>query len=158
MASPTRWTWVLARSRIWWWTEKPVMLQSMGLQSRTWLCDWTDWLKNKIILLNCNTEHWFSSHCWYFMPSACVLSHVQQRVGPHGLQRASLLCPWNFPGKNTGVHCCFLLQGIFLAQWSNQHLLYLLHWQMNSLPLVPPETIILCLLRKIWNLVLENQG
>ena len=24
-----------------------------------------------------------------------------------------LLCPWNFPGKNTGVACHFLLQGTF---------------------------------------------
>ena len=27
-----------------------------------------------------------------------------------------LLCPWNFPGKNTGVGCHFLLQGILLTQ------------------------------------------
>ena len=27
-----------------------------------------------------------------------------------------LLCLWNFPGKNTGVGCHFLLQGIFLTQ------------------------------------------
>ena len=27
-----------------------------------------------------------------------------------------LLCPWNFPGKNTGVGCHFLLQGIFPIQ------------------------------------------
>ena len=26
---------------------------------------------------------------------------------------ASLLCPWNFPGKNTAVGCHFLLQGTF---------------------------------------------
>ena len=32
MASLTRWTWVWASSRSWWWTEKPGMLQSMGLQ------------------------------------------------------------------------------------------------------------------------------
>ena len=25
-------------------------------------------------------------------------------------------CPWNFPGKNTGVGCHFLLQGIFPTQ------------------------------------------
>ena len=31
----------------------------------------------------------------------------------HGLQPTGLLCPWNFPGKNTGVGCHFLLQGIF---------------------------------------------
>ena len=30
-----------------------------------------------------------------------------------------LLCPWNFPGKSTGVGCRFLLQGIFLTQGSN---------------------------------------
>ena len=27
-----------------------------------------------------------------------------------------LLCPWDFPGKNTGVGCNFLLQGIFPIQ------------------------------------------
>ena len=32
MASPTRRTWVWATSRSWWWTGKPGMLQSMGLQ------------------------------------------------------------------------------------------------------------------------------
>jgi len=30
-----------------------------------------------------------------------------------------LLCPWDFPGKNTGVGCYFLLQGIFLTHGSN---------------------------------------
>ena len=32
---------------------------------------------------------------------------------PHGLQKAMLLCSWNFPGKNTGVGGRFLLQDIF---------------------------------------------
>ena len=36
---------------------------------------------------------------------------------------ASLLCPWDFPGKNTRVGCHFLLQGIFLTQGSNLGLL-----------------------------------
>ena len=35
----------------------------------------------------------------------------------------------------TGVGCHFLLQGILLTQGSNPHLLYLLHWQADSLPL-----------------------
>ena len=39
-----------------------------------------------------------------------------------------LLCPWNFPGKNTGAGCQFLLQGIFLIQGLNLHLQCLLHW------------------------------
>ena len=32
------------------------------------------------------------------------------RVRPHGLQPTRLLCPWDSPGKNTGVGCHFLLQ------------------------------------------------
>ena len=31
-ASPTQWTWVWVSSGSWWWTGKPVVLQSMGLQ------------------------------------------------------------------------------------------------------------------------------
>ena len=45
-----------------------------------------------------------------------------------------LLCPWDSPGKNTGVGRCALLQGIFLTQGSNLRLLHPLHWQVGSLP------------------------
>ena len=48
---------------------------------------------------------------------------------PCGLQPACFLSPWNFPGKDTGVGCHFLLQGIFLIQRSNP---CLLHWQTDS--------------------------
>ena len=40
---------------------------------------------------------------------------------------------WDFPGKNTGVGCHFLLQGIFLTQGSNSSLLSFLQWQAGSL-------------------------
>ena len=49
-----------------------------------------------------------------------------------------LLCQWDSPGKNTGVGCHALLQGIFLTQGSNLHFLCLLRWQAGSLPLGPP--------------------
>ena len=49
-----------------------------------------------------------------------------------------LFCPWDFPGKNTGVGCHLLLQGIFPTQGSNPRLLYLLPWQVGSLLLAPP--------------------
>ena len=44
------------------------------------------------------------------------------------------------PSKKTGVSWHTLLQGIFPTQGSNQNqgLLCLLHWQLGSLPLVPP--------------------
>ena len=48
------------------------------------------------------------------------------------------LCPWDSPGKNTGVVSHFLLQGIFLTQGLNPRLLGLLHGQVDSLPLAPP--------------------
>ena len=38
---------------------------------------------------------------------------------PCGLQPTRLLRPWDSPGKDTGVGCHFLLQGIFLTQGSN---------------------------------------
>ena len=44
-----------------------------------------------------------------------VVSHSVRTncLQPHGLQPSRLLCPWNSPGKNTGVGCHFLLQGVF---------------------------------------------
>ena len=61
-------------------------------------------------------------------------SHVQL-VQPHRWQPTRLLHPWDSPGKNTGVSCHFLLQGIFLTQGLNPGLLSLLQRQMDSLPL-----------------------
>ena len=41
-------------------------------------------------------------------------------------------------GKNSGVGCHALLQGIFPAQGLDLGLLHLLHWQEGSLSLEPP--------------------
>ena len=48
MASLTQWTWVWVNSGSWWWTGRPGVLQSMGLQSWTRLTvlNWLIWLKN----------------------------------------------------------------------------------------------------------------
>ena len=48
---------------------------------------------------------------------------VSDSLRPRGLQPTRLLCPWDFPGKNAGVGCHFLLQGIFPSQGSNPGLL-----------------------------------
>ena len=70
----------------------------------------------------------------------CILSHYSHihLFLTYGLQPTRLLCPWDSPGKNTGVGCHALLQGISLTQGSNSCLLYLLHWQKGSLPLASP--------------------
>ena len=45
MASPTQWTWVWANSVSWWWTGKPGVLQSMGLQrvEHDWATELTEY-------------------------------------------------------------------------------------------------------------------
>ena len=40
------------------------------------------------------------------------------------IQSAKLLCPWNSPGKNTGVSCHCLLQGILPTQGQNSNLCF----------------------------------
>ena len=49
-----------------------------------------------------------------------------------------------------GVGCHALLQGIFLTQGWNLHLLCLLHWQAVSLPLAPPGKAGHCLQISKW--------
>ena len=45
--------------------------------------------------------------------------------------------PWGSPGKDTGVRCHALLQGIFPAQGSTPRILHLARWQASSLLLAP---------------------
>ena len=54
-------------------------------------------------------------------------SVVFNSLQTHGLQPARLLCPWDFPGRNTGVSCHSPLQGIFPTQGSNPGLLHFRH-------------------------------
>ena len=71
---------------------------------------------------------------------------VMSPLQPHELQSTRLLCSWDSPGKKAGVACHFLLKGIFLTQELNIHLLHLLHWQADSLPLHhlgSPQTLFL---------------
>ena len=58
---------------------------------------------------------------------SCLLSHVQLFMTPWTVAHTRLLCPWNSPGKNTGVGSHFLFQGIFLTQGSS---LGVLHWKI----------------------------
>ena len=53
MASPNQWTWVWVNSGSWWWTGRPGMLQSLGLQKigHDWVIElnWTNILKVKVL-------------------------------------------------------------------------------------------------------------
>ena len=75
-------------------------------------------------------------------PCVHACSVMSDSLQPHGLQPAKILCPWDFPGKNTGVRCHFLLQEILPTQGLNPCLLQLLHWQWDSSPLSHLEVIL----------------
>ena len=55
-------------------------------------------------------------------PTVCMC--VSHSVESDSLQLHRLPFPWEFPGKNTGMGCHFLLQGIFPIQGSNLGLLH----------------------------------
>ena len=74
---------------------------------------------------------------------------MSNSLWPCGLQLARFLCPWDFPGKNTGLCCHFLLQGIFPIHGLNLGLLHC--WQMlyqvnrqgRALIKLPPFNVVL---------------
>ena len=55
-----------------------------------------------------------------------MCSIVSNSLWPYGLNLTMFLCLWDFPAKDTGVGCYFLLQGIFPTQGSYLYLLHLL--------------------------------
>ena len=75
---------------------------------------------------------------WYYTRVCSLLCSVasvmSNSLWPHRLQSVRLLCPWDSPGKNTGVGCHALLQGIFLTQGLYPHV-HLLHCRLIFLPL-----------------------
>ena len=63
---------------------------------------------------------------------ACI-SVVSDCLRPHGMSLlGSCPCPWNFPGRNTGVGCHLLPRG---SSGPRDATWYLLHWQKDSLAL-----------------------
>ena len=68
--------------------------------------------QRQLWLLKCGASYSIKRSCWWLVAKSCLTLRL------HVLQPTSLLCPWDFPGKNTGVGCHFLLQGILPTQGS----------------------------------------
>ena len=98
-------------------------------------CHNLQFVKNAISVnhnnVNCNKNLLFFS-CYMLFQFLYVVVQLLNRdlLQPCGLQPSRFLCPWDFPGNNTGVGC--LLQGIFPTKGLNPRLL---HWQASLLPL-----------------------
>ena len=61
------------------------------------------WLKIQVLILAFIVGRFSSLHPWESSIISNWLSVISDSLWLHGLQPARLLCPWNSPGKNTGV-------------------------------------------------------
>ena len=126
------------------WLQSPydpaILLQSIHPDKALIWKDTCNILK-ECVHTSCISDRWLlPSHlryqiCLHILPAICrplvhtlcnhILSWkwsrsvVYNSLRPHGLQTRWLLCPWDFPGKSTGMGCHCLLQGIFPTQGLN---------------------------------------
>ena len=82
-----------------------------------------------IVALQCCVPNSFCLPDWLLSH----FSHVRFFVTPR------FFCPWDSPGKNSGVGCCALLWGIFPTQGWTLCPLCLHLGQAYALPLAPPK-------------------
>ena len=61
--------------------------------------------------------NWYNHYGEYYESESEVAQLCPTLCNP--MQPKRLLCPWDFPGENTGVGCHFLLQEIFPTRGSN---------------------------------------
>ena len=114
--------------------ESP-LLEHWGILPPSVLCPYFYWNKTGPLLV-CKAPQTSPLGSIFLVPSllqrfskweeseSVIHSVVSDCVWPHRLQPPRLLCPWDSPGKNTGVACHVLLQGIFPTRGSNLGLLH----------------------------------
>ena len=74
MASPTQWTWVWVSSGNWWWTGRPGVLQSIGLQrvEHNWVTELNWMLKNARIKCSLHFAMWMLQMRLVVFKNLCV--------------------------------------------------------------------------------------
>ena len=86
------------------------------------------WVKSLFIqTFSDSLIHTFLVHPWthvyvcYYVKVKVLVTQPRLTLRLHGLQLTRLLCPWNYPGRNTGVDGHSILQGIFPTQrWNSR--------------------------------------
>ena len=91
------------------------------------------WEKSSAQRLQKNTALW-TLGCW---PMETLFRLLANRTVEEKSELSLCQAPLSmgFSGENNGMGCYPLLQGIFLTQGLNPHLLHALHWQAGSLQL-----------------------
>ena len=124
------------------------MLLFFPYQPTPWFSEDTNWVSNSLIQFDTNhlesaqtprmkgharlrmpVPSMWALERWPVCMCACCRSAVFDSLRHYGLWTARLLCPWNFPGKNTGVALPFPPSGPlpnFPTPGSSPHLLHLL--------------------------------
>ena len=134
----------MSNSSLWWYSTSSPGLPFTQSKNRLWQAH-TGLHTTDIIYIYIKLRHYMrkeqisNSVRAQMVPDLCVpmcrvLSHVQL-PRPHGLQPTRLVCPRDFPGKNTRVGRHALIEGIFPTQRSNPQLLFLLHYRWILYPL-----------------------
>ena len=109
--------------QIWTCLDILEILNKLGNHRKKYAWKLFDKIHNFILMVLPDTVYFECMH-------ACsVASIMSDCLRAYGLKPSRLLCPWDSLGRNTGVGCHALLQGIFPTQGLNLHLLCLLHWQ-----------------------------
>ena len=101
MASLTQWTWVWVSSGSSWWTGRPGVLQSMGLQSQTQL---SDWIITTTVTAICLPLPPFKNQCPQLLSFASPIMVWERRKLVPLVQRPSNqqdFNQWTIPGDHT---------------------------------------------------------
>ena len=138
MASLTRWTWVWASFGSWWWTGRPGMLQSMGLQriGHNWAtelnCSGGSAVESKLPMQECG---FLWTHLPLGMPKIFlkeINNHDGSQSNEHGMLSLALLMPF-LPLHPLVAHPVIptSLSGI-LPLWSLGHHVALLDYRVAA--------------------------
>ena len=124
----TEWGWPAMSS-----TEHLLLYFQPAMMRRPHATPGSQQYNRKVLFLLVNSRNPSLGLLWRSVSCMLACSVVSDSLRPHGLYPTSLLCPWDSPGKNTGVGCHSLLQGVFPTQGSNPgHLWHILCWHMDS--------------------------
>ena len=93
------------------WQPTPVFLPENPVDRRTWRATVHRVRKSQAPLNNTIYFVVFLLYIFYVLMFALVSKSCLTFLQPHRLWPSRLFCPWDFPGKNTGVGCHSLLRG-----------------------------------------------
>ena len=144
MVSLSQWRWVSVNSRGWWWTGKPGVLQSMGLQRVGPKCvTELNWNERKVYKFQ---EHFFSLHLGLSATSHKANSFPLQNIPFFQLEEKSILQVLFFLAPSwvllptfsffiqmlwANYFCCYFKLPLSIS-WLCFYESYVFHWRISS--------------------------